>query len=90
MRHHLTEGGVLVGANLTTAEIFYRLPDHPLILQSYIWQDFDVCPEFPELKKFLLFWQNVIEGKLHSVEVMSREVRGHADFLHADGAIVIH
>jgi uncharacterized protein Usg len=26
------------GFSLTTAEILYRIPDHPRLLQSYIWQ----------------------------------------------------
>ena len=38
---------------LTTAEILYHLPDHPEILQSYIWQDMDIAPRFPVLQKFL-------------------------------------
>ena len=57
------------GYRLTTAEIIYRLPDHPALLQSFIWQKFDLAPEFPELQKFLDFWRENIEGKLHSVNV---------------------
>ena len=57
------------GYRLTTAEIIYRLPDHPALLQSFIWQKFDLAPDFPELNKFLEFWRNNIEGKLHSVNV---------------------
>ena len=59
----------LRGYRLTTAEIIYRLPDHPALLQSFIWQKFDLAPEFPELSKFLEFWSRNIEGKLHSVNV---------------------
>ena len=59
----------LRGYRLTTAEIIYRLPDHPALLQSFIWQKFDLAPEFPELHKFLEFWRQNIEGKLHSVNV---------------------
>lgn len=56
---------------LTTAEILYRLPDHPTLLQSYIWQDFDLAPRFPVLKKFLAFWERNIDGRLHEVRVGS-------------------
>ena len=59
----------LRGYRLTTAEIIYRLPDHPALLQSFIWQKFDLAPDFPELTKFLEFWNQNIEGKLHSVNV---------------------
>lgn len=59
---------------LTTAEILYHLPDHPALLQSYIWQEYDIAPEFPGLFKFLNFWTKEIEGKLHSVTVGSKEI----------------
>jgi uncharacterized protein Usg len=54
---------------LTTAEIVYRLPDDPGTLQIFIWQKFDLAPEFPELSKFLDFWRKNIDGELHSVKV---------------------
>ncbi|MGF1611686.1 MAG: usg protein [Kiloniellales bacterium] len=54
---------------LTTAEILYHLPDHPSLLQSYIWQDYDLAPNFPMLRKFLDFWSRNLDGKLHSVTV---------------------
>ena len=59
----------LKGYGLTTAKILYRLPDHPVLLQSYVWQDYDVAPDFPVLNDFLSFWQKSLEGPLHSVEV---------------------
>ncbi len=64
----------LQGFNLTTAEIFYRLPDHPALLQTYVWQDYDMAPEFPVLERFLDFWRREIEGPLHSVNVMYRKL----------------
>jgi uncharacterized protein Usg len=57
------------GYGLTTASILYRLPDHPALLQTYVWQDYDLAPRFPELNRFLEFWRNKIEGALHSVTV---------------------
>jgi uncharacterized protein Usg len=60
---------------LTTAEILYHLPDHPAVLQSFVWQNLDIAPEFPVLQKFLQFWVRNIDGKLHSVKV------GHAGLI---------
>ncbi len=54
---------------LTTAEILYHLPDHPALLQSFVWQQLDLAPDFPVLRRFLEFWTRNIEGKLHSVKV---------------------
>jgi uncharacterized protein Usg len=57
------------GYGLTTAHILYRRPDHRWLLQSYVWQDYDLFPEFPELQRFLTFWMEKLEGPLHSVRV---------------------
>jgi uncharacterized protein Usg len=59
----------LGGYGLTTAHILYRLPDYPSLLQTYIWQEYDLCPKFPELFRFLAFWQKEIHGPLHSIVV---------------------
>lgn len=59
----------LAGYSLTTAEILYHMPDHPHLLQTFVWQDHDLYPDFPELKRFLDFWRRSIEGPLHSVTV---------------------
>lgn len=65
---------VLNNFRLTTANIFYHMPDHPFFLQTYVWQDYDKSPEFPELKSFLNFWEHKLDGKLHSVSVESCEL----------------
>jgi uncharacterized protein Usg len=55
---------------LLTAEILYHLPDHPHVLQTFVWQTMDVPPRFPRLVRFLDFWSHEIEGVLHSVSIM--------------------
>ena len=57
------------GYRLATAEILYHLPDHPALLQSYVWQDLDLAPHFPMLRRFLDFWTENLDGGLHSVRV---------------------
>lgn len=64
----------LAGYSLTTAEILYRLPDHPALLQTFIWQEYDVHPRFPRLLGFLDFWQRNLDGKLHRVTVAHRKL----------------
>ena len=59
----------LEGYGLTSANIMYRRPDHHWLLQQYVWQDFDLFPNFPELNKFLNFWVENLDGPLHSVTV---------------------
>ena len=64
----------LAGYSLTTAEILYRLPDHPTLLQSFIWQEYDVHPRFPRLKGFLDFWTRNLEGRLFRVTVAHKKL----------------
>lgn len=59
----------LDGYRITTAEILYHMPDHPELLQTYLWQDLDLAPTFPVLNKFLDFWNRSLDGRLHSVRV---------------------
>lgn len=59
---------------LTTAEILYHMPDYPELLQSYIWQEYDLAPRYPVLTKFLHFWSHNLEGKLHSIYVANQRL----------------
>ena len=43
----------VLGYGLTTAEILYRRPDRQWLLQSYVWQNYDMFPKFPVLCDFL-------------------------------------
>jgi uncharacterized protein Usg len=69
----------LAGYSLTTAEILYRLPDHPSLLQSFIWQEYDVHPRFPRLQDFLSFWARNLEGKLYRVTVAHKKLIAPAE-----------
>jgi len=75
---------------LTTAEIVYRLPDHPEILQTYIWQAMDLAPEYPELRKFLSFWRRELEGELHSVRFAANPVARTGRVRHANAMQTLH
>jgi uncharacterized protein Usg len=80
----------LNGYGLTTAHILYRRPDHHWLLQSFIWQNYDLFPDFPELSRFLEFWQDSLEGPLHSVTVAhSRLIQPH-EIRPVDGVFRLH
>jgi uncharacterized protein Usg len=78
------------GYGLTTAEILYRRPDHPWLLQAYVWQNYDLCPDFPELQGFLDFWQKQLEGALHSVTVAHSRLIKPAELKAVDGVFRLH
>jgi uncharacterized protein Usg len=75
---------------LTTAYILYHLPDHPSVLQEYVWQDLDLAPRFPVLMKFLDFWQGNLDGKLHSVRVASSRLIKPAGMRFAAAELRLH
>jgi len=70
----------LDGYSLATAEITYRMPDAQSLLQTYLWQDYDMAPKFPELRKFLDFWERELDGPLHSVRVAHSALIKPAEF----------
>lgn len=64
----------LRGYRLTTAEILYHLPDHPAFLQSFVWQELDLAPKYPVLRRFLDFWHRNLDGDLHSVRIAAATI----------------
>lgn len=75
---------------LTTAEILYRLPDAPSLLQTYVWQGHDLFPKFPVLTKFLHFWETELDGPLHSVRVAHCRLIRATDLTYANGLYQLH
>ena len=75
---------------LTTAHIFYHLPDHPSLLQEFVWHNLDVAPKFPVLRKFLTFWESNLDGRLHSVRVASSQIIKPAEMRFASGQFRLH
>jgi uncharacterized protein Usg len=75
----------LEGYGLTTAEIMYWRPDRRWLLQTYVWQEYDLCPSFPELFRFLGFWQKKLEGPLHCIRVAHSDLIRPAEITAVDG-----
>ena len=80
----------LADHRLTTAEILYHLPDHPALLQRYVWQDYDTAPHYPVLRRFLDFWERELDGKLHSVRVATLPVIQAPAMRHAGAYLTLH
>lgn len=70
---------------LVTTEIVYKMPDHPTILQVFLKQFEDHAPVFPEVLKFLDFWNKNIDGKIFSVRLMAQTNK----YRHAQGVWVL-
>ena len=70
------------GWRLATAEVLYYLPDHPSLLQSFVWQTLDLAPSYPRIRQFLDFWSREIEAVIHSVRLASGEELAPAPVRH--------
>ena len=80
----------LEGYGLTTAQILYRMPDHLEILQTFIWQEYDLAPDFPEMHGFLKYWEDNLDGPLHSVRYTHQRLISPREFRRVDGELVLH
>jgi uncharacterized protein Usg len=81
---------MLKGYGLTTAQILYHMPDHPHLIQTFIWQHYDLAPKFPALYKFLDFWQEKLDGPLHSVTYTHRRLVSPSEWRNVSGELVVH
>ena len=75
---------------LTTAQIFYFMPDHPALLQEFVWQQLDLAPKFPELHRFLAFWNTQLDAKLHSVRIAHSDLLAPSEYRALDGKLTLH
>ena len=80
----------LEGYSLATAEIFYRMPDARDLLQTFIWQDYDMAPRFPNLRKFLDFWTRELDGPIHSVRLAHAQLIRPTEVRYVGSELVLH
>jgi len=89
--HSPSETGLMFkGYGLTTAEFFYRMPDYESVLNTFVWQDYDLAPDHPRLFRFIEFWQDQIEGPLHSVRFVHRRMISPGDWRNVAGEFRFH
>lgn len=81
---------MLAGQGLTTANIFYSMPDFASVVQSYTWQEYDTAPDFPKLYKFLEFWENELDGKLCSVQYTHKRLISPGEWRNVSGELILH
>lgn len=81
---------MLEGYGLTTARFLYHMPDHPHLLQAFIWQEYDLAPKFPALYRFIDFWKEKLEGPLHSVSYTHRRLIAPNEWRNVRGEFALH
>lgn len=80
----------LAGYRIATAEILYHMPDHPHLLQTFVWQTMDLAPQYPRIMSFLDFWRREIEATLHSVRIAGGSIIKPVSFGYRDVEITLH
>ena len=78
------------GYGLMTAEISYYMPDHPALIQLFVWQQYDLAPRFPVLHRFLEHWRSDVEAAIHSVRIAHQHLIRPAEWRAVDGVITIN
>lgn len=81
---------MLRGYGLTTAELFYRMPDYQSVLNTFVWQEYDLAPDHPKLFQFIEYWQDEIEGPLHSVRFTHRKMISPGEWQNVVGEFTYH
>ena len=81
---------MLQGYGLTTAQIYYRMPDFQNVLNTFLWQEYDLAPDYPKLFEFITFWRAKIEGPLHSITFTHRKMIAPGEWRNVAGEFPIH
>lgn len=81
---------MLKGYGLTTAEFTYHMPDYIHVLNTFIWQEYDLAPDHPKLFKFIEFWQSELDGPLHSVQFTHRKQIAPGEWRNVKGEFFLH
>lgn len=89
MRDHREMDMMLRGYGLTTAKILYHFPDHPHLLQTFVWQDYDIAPTFPVLVRFIKFWKTRLDGPLHSVSYTHQKLIAPNEWRNVKGEFLV-
>jgi len=84
-RHDLARQ--LTGWRQTTAEILYRMPDHPALVQTFLWQDMDrwhADPRltYPRLRQFCKWWNANLDGAIVQVRVAAKQLVSAGEVRH--------
>ena len=74
----------LNGQRLTSAEVLYFMPDHPTLLQSFLWQTQDLAPKYPRVIRFLDFWRREIDAVIHTVRIAHHGLLSPAEWRRVD------
>jgi len=81
---------MLKGYGLTTAEFFYHMPDYAHVLNTFIWQDYELAADQPKLFEFDEYWQREIDGPLHSVKFAHRKMVSPGEWRQVVGEFKLH
>lgn len=50
-------------------QVIYFMPQHPLLLQEFLWGYNDCIPNLDRTHKFLIYWKNNIDAVINSITI---------------------
>jgi len=82
----------LTGWRQITAEILYRMPDHPSLVQIFLWQEMDRWHDdpdmmFPRLRQFCAWWNANLDGAIVQVRVAAARVITAGELRHVSAEL---
>jgi len=72
------------GFELVTIEVLYHMPDHPHVLNTFVWQTLDQPPELLRARAFIDYWQAEIEAQIAQVRIACASLLRPHDLRHID------
>jgi uncharacterized protein Usg len=60
------------------------------LLQTYVWQDYDMFPNFPARTDLLAFWGAKLKGPLFAITVAHSKLIKPAELRAVDGVFRLH
>jgi uncharacterized protein Usg len=83
--------GELIGKrHLVTVSVLYYLPDHPSLINEFLWQTMDLGPKYPRIGQFLDFWRREIDATIKEVMISGSRSLAPRMVLKIDEMLVLH
>lgn len=75
---------------LVRAKIAYQENDRPHLQRNIEWEDYDLAPDYPELKRFLEVFSNHLDGAIDVVRVYDTNYARPLDRIYAPTSASFH
>ena len=61
---------IYIRPEIVTISIFYYRPDATYLVNEFVWQTFDIVPEYPRIRKFLDHWRTDVQARIQEIYLL--------------------